>query len=98
MAEGPAFIGSLSLEDDVANLSVNEDVELFYEEEAIKEIELTYDSRRNPSYITHGNFAWYIMKRHHSLAIRLRDYKNPAIEAMDEMSAMGMAIASALEH
>jgi len=84
-AKAPAFIGSISLKDGVVHLSVNEDVELFYEDEVIKELELTYDSQGMPSYITHGDFAWYIMKRHHSLAIRLRDYKNPAIEALDHI-------------
>ena len=84
-AKAPAFMGSLSLKDKVVHLSVNEDVELFCEDEAIKEPELIYDSQGKPSYITHGDFAWYIMKRHHSLAIRLRDYKNPAIEAMDHI-------------
>lgn len=81
--KAPAFIGTLSIKDTSVHLSVNEEVELFYENEAVKELELSYDSSGNPSYLTHGDFAWYIMKRHHSLAIRLRDYKNPSIEALD---------------
>jgi uncharacterized protein (DUF1684 family) len=84
-AKAPAFIGSLSLKDERIHLDVNDDVELFYENEAIKELDLSYESSGNPSYITHGDFAWYIMKRHHSLAIRLRDYNNPAIEALDHI-------------
>jgi uncharacterized protein (DUF1684 family) len=58
---------------------------LYFENERIHELELSYDKTGNPSYITHGDFAWYIMKRHTSLAIRLRDYKNPAIEALDHI-------------
>ena len=84
-AKAPAFIGSLSLKDERIHLEVNDDVELFFENEAVKELTLSYDSSGNPSYITHGDFAWYIMKRHHSLAIRLRDYNNPAIEALDHI-------------
>ena len=53
--------------------------------EIVKELTLSYDRSANPSYITHGDFAWYIMKRHRSLAIRLRDYKNPSLEALDHI-------------
>jgi len=84
-AKAPAFMGSLFLKDTLVHLEVNEGVELYYKNEAIRELELSYDSSGDPSYITHGDFAWYIMKRHHSLAIRLRDYKNPAIAAMDHI-------------
>ena len=48
-AKAPAFMGSLSLKDEVVHLSVNKDVELFYEGEAIKELELSYDIQGNPS-------------------------------------------------
>ncbi len=68
-----------------SNIKVNYDVELYFENERIQELELNYDSSGEPSYITHGDFAWYIMKRHTSLAIRLRDFKNPAIEALDHI-------------
>ena len=84
-AKAPAFIGSLSLKDEKVHLEVNDDVELFFENEAVKELDLTYDNSGDPSYITHGDLAFYIMKRHHSLAIRLRDYENPAIEALDHI-------------
>jgi uncharacterized protein (DUF1684 family) len=84
-SRAPAFIGILTLEDEKIHLEVNKDVELFFENKLVKELNFTYDSSDNPSYITHGDFAWYIMKRHHSLAIRLRDYKNPAIEALDHI-------------
>lgn len=84
-AKAPAFIGSLTLRDTLVHIEVNDDVELFYKNEAVGELTLSYDKSGSPDYITHGDFAWYIMKRHHSLAIRLRDYKNPAIEALDHI-------------
>ena len=83
----PAFIGSLRVKDSMVHLRVNDDVELFFKNEVVTELDLSYDSSDKPSYITHGDFAWYIMKRHHSLAIRLRDYKNPALEALDHIPA-----------
>lgn len=83
--KAPAFMGTLSLKDTLVHLKVNDDLELFYENEAVRELSLSYDKSGQPSYITHGDFAWYIMKRHRSLAIRLRDYKNPAIEALDHI-------------
>ena len=63
------------------------EAELYYRKTRIKELDLSYDTTGKPSYITHGDFAWYIMKRHKSLAIRLRDYKNPAIETLDHIPA-----------
>jgi uncharacterized protein (DUF1684 family) len=84
-AKAPAFIGTLSLKDSLVYLEANDHVELIYKNEAVKELELTYDSSEEPSYITHGDFGWYIMKRHHNLAIRLRDYKHPALEALDHI-------------
>ncbi len=80
-----AFIGTITLVDEVAHIKVNEEAELHYKNEQVTELELSYDSSGAPSYITHGDLAWYIMKRHTSLAIRLRDYKNPAIEALDHI-------------
>lgn len=84
-AKAPAIIGSLSLVDSLVRLQVSEGVDLYYKNESVKELELSYDSSREPSYITHGDFAWYIMKRHHKLAVRLRDYKNPAIADLDHI-------------
>jgi len=81
----PAFIGTLTLEGESVRIRVNEGLELYYKNERIQELELGPDSSVDPSYITHGDFAWYIMKRHHSLAIRLRDYRNPAIDALDQI-------------
>ena len=81
----PAFLGVLTLEGEEVHLQVQEGVELFYEGEAVQELNLRYETSGKPSYLTHGDFAWYIMKRHTSLAVRLRDYRNPAIEALDHI-------------
>jgi len=83
--KAPAFIGTLSLKDTLIHLEVKENVKLFYKNETVSQLDLGYDSSLMPSYITHGDFAWYIMKRHNSLAIRLRDYKHPALEALDHI-------------
>jgi len=80
-----AFIGTLTLNNKTVHLEVNEEAELYYENKRIRELNISYDRSGDPSYITHGDFAWYIMRRHHSLAVRLRDYKNPAIEALDHI-------------
>lgn len=84
-AGAPAFIGSLTLKGEMVHLEVNDGIDVFYENEIVKDLNLSYSSSGNPSYISHGSFAWYIMKRHQSMAIRLRDYKNPAIEALDHI-------------
>jgi uncharacterized protein (DUF1684 family) len=81
----PAFLGTLTLKGDSVHISVNEEAKVFYEGKRVSELNLSYDRSSDPSYITHGDFAWYIMKRHTSLAIRLRDYQHPAIEALDHI-------------
>jgi len=80
-----AFLGTIRLDGDVAHIKVNDEAELFYNNERVTELDLSYDGSGAPSYIIHGDLAWYIMKRHKSLAIRLRDYKNPAIDALDHI-------------
>ena len=80
-----AFIGTITLKDEVAHIKVTDEAELYLNNDRVNELELSYDNSSKPSYITHGDLAWYIMKRHNSLAIRLRDYKNPAIEALDHI-------------
>ena len=79
------FIGTITVKEEVAYIKVNDEAKLYYKNEQVTELELSYDGSGAPTYITHGDLAWYIMKRHTSLAIRLRDYKNPAIEALDQM-------------
>lgn len=79
------FLGTLTLNDGVAHIRVNDQAELYYNDERVHELELSNDTAGTPSYVTHGDLAWYIMKRHTSLAIRLRDYRNPALEAVDHI-------------
>ena len=80
-----AFIGTITLKNELAHIKVNGEAELYLNNNRVHDFELSYDQSGKPSYITHGDLAWYIMKRHKSLAIRLRDYKNPAIEALDHI-------------
>ena len=80
-----AFVGTIILKDEATHIQVNDEAKLYYKNERVSELDLSYESSGSPSYITHGDLAWYIMKRHKSLAIRLRDYKNPAIEALDRI-------------
>jgi len=77
----PAFIGTIKLNGERAHLKVNEGSSLHYKGKQIHELDLRVDGGSDPSYISHGEFAWYLMKRHTSVAIRLRDYKNPSLEA-----------------
>lgn len=83
--KAPAFMGTLTLEGEKVRLEVNEGVEIMYEGEPVRELELEADRSRSPSYLTHGDLAWYIMKRHTSLAVRLRDYAHPALEGTDHI-------------
>ena len=83
--KAPAFMGTLIRNGDSVHIRMNEDLGAHYKGRRATELHLSYDSSGDPAYITHGDFGWYIMKRHTSLAIRLRDYKHPAIEATDHI-------------
>ncbi len=85
--KAPPFIGTLTLNDEVVHLKADDEAELYYNNERVRELDLRVDTSAHPRYVTQGDLAWYIMKRHHSLAVRLRDYKNPAIEALDSIPA-----------
>jgi len=80
-----AFMGTLTLSDEQVHIKAKDEVELYYKNERVDELDLSYDSTGKPDYLTHGDLAWYIMKRHKSLAIRLRDYQHPAIDALDHI-------------
>ncbi len=84
-AKAPAFMGTLTLKKEIVHLEVKDEIELFFKGEAVQQLDLSPEKSGNPSYLTQGDFGWYIMKRHNSLAVRLRDYKNPAIEALDHI-------------
>jgi uncharacterized protein (DUF1684 family) len=83
--KAPAFLGTLTLKNELAHIKFHEEVGAYYKNQKVDELELGHDTTGKPSYITHGSFAWYIMKRHKSLAIRLRDFENPAIAALDHI-------------
>jgi len=78
------FLGTLTLHGEMVKLEVDPEVEMRYLGEPVTELELK-PQQSHPSYVRHGDFAWYIMKRHTSLAVRLRDYANPAIDALDHI-------------
>ena len=83
--KAPAFIGSLIRNGDSVHIRIHEETGAYYKGKPATELHLSYDRSGDPAYITHGDFAWYIMKRHTSLAIRLRDYKHPSVEALDHI-------------
>ena len=83
--KAPAFMGTLIRKGDSVHIRMHEDIEAYFKGQPATELDLSYDRSEDPAYITYGDFAWYIMKRHTSLAIRLRDYQHPAIEATDSI-------------
>ena len=84
-SKAPAFIGTLTVENENVHLDVKEGAQIFYKNEPVQTLDLKPERSGNQSYLSNGDLAWYIMKRNTSLAIRLRDYKNPALEAMDHI-------------
>lgn len=74
-------IGELRLTDSGVVLVTEPGVDVRYEDIPVRSILVADDTTENPVTITHGSFAWTIIKRDGRFALRLRDFENPAIDA-----------------
>ena len=71
-------IGRLHVTEAGVALQVEDGVEVLFEEIPVHSLFLSDDTTDNPVTVTHGTFAWRVIKRDERFAIRLWDYENPA--------------------
>ena len=76
-----ATVGSFHRENEQLVMSVENGIEVFHDQTPIREIVMDDDQSDQPVVLTHGSLAWTVIRRDEKLAVRVRDFDNPAIEA-----------------
>lgn len=74
-------IGALQSTPEGVVLVTTSDVDVRYEDEPVSSILISDDTTESPVMLTHGSFAWTVIKRDGRFALRLRDFEHPAIAA-----------------
>lgn len=74
-------VGSFHREDGQLVMTVEKGIEVFHDETLIRAIVMDDDQSDQPVVLTHGSLAWTVIRRDEKLALRVRDFDNPAIEA-----------------
>ncbi len=74
-------VGSFHRENEKLVMTVENGVEVFHDQTLIRAIVMDDDHSDQPVILTHGSLAWTVIRRDEKLAVRVRDFDNPAIEA-----------------
>lgn len=80
-AGAPAHIGTLQVGADGAVLVTEPGVDVRYDGDPVHTLLLADDWSEHPVTVTHGSFAWSIIRRDRRLALRLRDLDSPALSS-----------------
>jgi uncharacterized protein (DUF1684 family) len=78
----PLKIGSIILDDSVAHLKVNGNIDLTINGNKVKEAMLLNDLSSKPTIMSVGSYKWNIIKRGDKYGIRLRDLNSPAVKSL----------------
>jgi len=79
----PKTIGTITLNDSVVFLKVNEGVNVTNDGKSVKKITLENDLTGNPTILDVRSLRWYIIKRDERYGIRLRDVNAPLRNEFD---------------
>lgn len=72
-------VGRFILGDTGVRMVPEPGVDVRYQGIPVRALNLSDDTTETPVTITHGRFAWSVIRRENRYAIRLRDYEHPAI-------------------
>lgn len=76
-----ARAGFFLVKNGVVRVNVNPDVEIFANDQRVRERMIFHpDSARNPT-MTHGSLQWFVIRRDNQLGIRLRDLQSAEVES-----------------
>lgn len=78
-------IGVFSLENDSVEMIVNDDVDVRFANRRVSRMTIPDDTSGNLVAVTHGDFAWTIIKRDNRHAVRLRDFAHPSLQSFDSI-------------
>ncbi len=78
---GPAHAGEFVLEYGQVTLHVAPGVDVDSMGETVGELRMQDDTEGEPTVVTYGSLAFFVIRRMDRLGIRVRDYEHPALEA-----------------
>jgi hypothetical protein len=89
-ATAAARIGQLTVGDDGVRLVVEDGVEVLNEGQAVTDILMPADTSGTAVMVSHRSLAWMIIERGGKLAIRIRDFEHPFVEAFGPLPYYGI--------
>ncbi len=78
-------IGEFSVSDDGIFMAVADGVDVRSDDVAVESILIVDDTSDKPVTITQGSLAWTVVKRENRYAVRLYDFRHPAIDSFGEL-------------
>ena len=78
-AEAPEHMGSFYVEDGRVRILIEPGVDVYYNDEIVRDMELAKDVDGDPTVISWGSLTWHVIQRIDRIYIRLRDSENPLI-------------------
>lgn len=74
-------IGSIILNDSIAQLKVKNNIDVTINGNKVKEAPLQNDLSSSPTVMSTGSYKWFIIKRGNKYGIRLRDLNSPLVKS-----------------
>lgn len=81
--KAPKYMGVITLNDGTVKISADPKAEIYSGSDLITEAILQNDQSGNPTILTHGTLAWFIIKRENKYGIRLRDYEAELLKSFN---------------
>jgi uncharacterized protein (DUF1684 family) len=78
----PSLLGSFHQTNEQVVMRVENGVEVYHEQQPVDAIVMDDDYSEQPVVLTHRSLAWTVIRRDDKFAVRVRDFDNPAIEAL----------------
>ncbi len=78
-------IGHFVVDGEGITMRIEPGVDVRYEGVPVRTLFLSDDTTVEPITVTHGSLAWTAIRRDDRMAIRLRDYAHPALEAFEPL-------------
>jgi len=73
-------IGTFDLSNNEVRLIVNPEVEVRHMDRPVSHLLMAGESVQDAIVVTHGTFAWTVIKRDNRFAVRLRDFASPVVK------------------
>ena len=80
--KAPAVMGTITVEGGVARAAVLPGVEVFHDGVRVTTVVLHHDQEddHEPTVLSHGTLAWYLIERGGRLGVRVKDSESPALK------------------